>query len=155
MQGITWIVVITDAIPATKWIFDTFIHPYQLHSIIISDNLRNFFNKNSNNTVSFWNCSSNNKWSLHLLVDKELKLHRMNPILPSKTLWEFSKKEECNSIIRKWQIYFQASDYKGRNFLELNDDDSQPIYSIYIQKVELSSNTWAHPTCCIHTWLDW
>jgi len=65
----------------------------------------------------------------------------MNPILPSKTLWEFSKKEECNSIIRKWQIYFQASDYKGRNFLELNDDDSQPIYSIYIQKVELSSNT--------------
>ena len=28
-------------------------------------------------------------------------------------------------------MYFQASDYKGKYFLKLNNDDNQLIYSIY------------------------
>jgi len=46
-------------------------------------------------------------------------------------LWEFSKKEECNFIIRKWQIYFQVSDYKRKHFLDLNNDNNQLIHPIY------------------------
>jgi len=53
IQDITHIIVITDAIPATKHIFDISIHPYQLHSIAISNNLRGFFNKKSNNLILF------------------------------------------------------------------------------------------------------
>jgi len=34
------------------------------------------------------------------------------------------EKKECNSILEKWQIYFQASYYKGKNFLDLNNNDS-------------------------------
>lgn len=52
-QDITHIIVITGAIPVTKHIFDTSIHLYQLHSIAISNNLRGFLNKNSNNLISF------------------------------------------------------------------------------------------------------
>ena len=36
-----------------------------------------------------------------------------------KLSWDFSKKEKCNSIIQKWQIYFQASDY-NLNLLDNN-----------------------------------
>ena len=36
-----------------------------------------------------------------------------------------------SAIINKWQIYFQALEYKRRNFLELNNDDYQPICLIY------------------------
>ena len=41
------------------------------------------------------------------------------------------KKEECNSIVKKWQIYFQVSNYKGKYFLDLNDNNNQPIHSTY------------------------
>ena len=95
------IIVITDAILAAKQIFDMFIHPHQLHSIIISNNLRELINKNSNNLILFWDCSSSNKWPSHFLVDKELTHLKINPILLSKLSWKFSRKKECNFIIHE------------------------------------------------------
>ena len=53
LQDIVCIIVITNAITAAKWIFDSSVHPYQLHSIVISKNLRCFFTKNSNNAIAF------------------------------------------------------------------------------------------------------
>ena len=53
LQDITHTVVITDAIPATKWIFDIFIYSHQLHSIAISNNFKAFFDKNSNSLILF------------------------------------------------------------------------------------------------------
>ena len=55
MQNIAHIVVITDAIPVAKHIhiFGTSIHPYQLYSITISNDLRSFFNRSSSNSISF------------------------------------------------------------------------------------------------------
>jgi len=64
-------------------------------------------------------------------VDKESKHIKTDPIFLSKTSWEFSRKEECDTIVKQWQMYFQASEYKGRNFLELNDNDHQPICPTY------------------------
>ena len=61
LQDVSKVVVITDAIPATKWIFNTSIYPYQLHFITILENLREFFNKNPNNSISFWDCPNNIK----------------------------------------------------------------------------------------------
>jgi len=55
----------------------------------------------------------------------------MDPVLFSKILWEFSKKEECDNIVKKWQMYFQASDFKKKHFLDLNNDDNKPIYPTY------------------------
>ena len=52
---------ITNTILVAKRIFDTFHHLYQLYSITIFNNLRKFFNKNTNNTITFWNSLSNNK----------------------------------------------------------------------------------------------
>jgi len=84
LQVITCIVVITDAIYTAKHIFDMFICLYQLHSITISNNLRKFFDKNTSNSILFWDCPSNNKWPPHLQADKESKFHKMSPILSSK-----------------------------------------------------------------------
>jgi len=53
LYNVKHIIVIMDAIPATKLIFDTSIHPYQLYSIAISSDLREFFNKNLINPISF------------------------------------------------------------------------------------------------------
>ena len=86
IQGITCIIIITDIIHTTKHIFNISIYLYQLHIIIISNNLRNFFNKNTSNSISFWNCSSNDKWPFYLLVNKKSEFYNMSLILPSKML---------------------------------------------------------------------
>ena len=131
LQDVMQIAVVTDTIPVAKRIFDLFHYPYQLHSIIISYDLRKFFNKNFNNSITSWDCLSDDKWLSHLLVDKESEFYKISPILHSKTLWDFSRKEECNSIVKKKQMYFQASDHKGKNFLNLNNDNSYSICPSY------------------------
>jgi len=66
-----------------------------------------------------------------MLVDKESKKFNLTPILSCKTSWDYSKKEECNNIIRNWQMTFQASDLKGNHFLELLDNNYLPITPTY------------------------
>jgi len=73
IQDVAYIIIIMNVIPAAKCIFDTSIHPYQLHSITISKDLREFFNKNSINLISFYDCPSSDKWPPHLLINKKLK----------------------------------------------------------------------------------
>ena len=49
------------------------------------------------------------------------------PSFLCKFSWDFCKKSEYDSIILLWRITFQASDSKGRNFLDLLNDDLHPI----------------------------
>jgi len=49
------------------------------------------------------------------------------PSFPCKFSWDFCKKSECDSIILLWRMTFQTSDFKGRNFLDLLNDDLHPI----------------------------
>ena len=47
------IIVITDTIPAAKYILDSSTYPFQLHFITVSQDLRAFFNESSNNSIAF------------------------------------------------------------------------------------------------------
>ena len=58
VQDTTHIIVNTDTIHFARRIFDFLSHSYQLQSIAISQDLRVFFNKNSNNSIDFWDCPS-------------------------------------------------------------------------------------------------
>ena len=55
------IIVITDTIHIARQIFDLSFHPYQLQTIAIAQDFRTFFNKNTSNTITFWDCSSSAK----------------------------------------------------------------------------------------------
>ena len=57
------IIVITDFLHATKSIFDSLMHPYQIYSAAISHELREFFMRNNNNCIK--DCSSKLNWLLH------------------------------------------------------------------------------------------
>jgi len=65
------IIVATDSIHTAKRIFDSLVHPYQIHSVAISHKLRDFFEQSSNNTIKFWDCPSHYEWSLHTIIDKK------------------------------------------------------------------------------------
>ena len=58
-----------------------------------------------------------------------------NPTLayPCKTSWDYNKKSECDDISNIWKMTFQASDGKGKQFLDLLDDNSNTIEPSYVK----------------------
>jgi len=131
MININCIIIITDLIYATKKIFDSLVHLYQIQSSTISRKLREFFRKDQHNFIEFWNCPSCDNWTLHHIVNKETKKFNLVPIFPCKSLWEFDRKNECNKILNNWKMMFQALNVEGRQFLELFDNNLQPIEPSY------------------------
>jgi len=41
------------------------------------------------------------------------------------------QKRECDNLSNNWKIIFQASDLKGRHFLDLFDSDNNTIKPLY------------------------
>ena len=128
--NISKVIVITNSIHVTKKIFDTKSHPYQIHTLVILNELRQFFIKCQENHIEFWECPSRLRWRLHKSVDKDSKSFKPIPILPSKISWDYCKKVNSDSNINLWKMTFQASDGKGRHFLNLVND--------YLETIELS-----------------
>ena len=117
-----------DSIHIARRIFD---FSFQIHIASISDKLRKFFVKNHDNSIEFWEYPSCCEWSLHNIVDKETKKFHPHPCYLYKSSWDFSKKSECNDILMRWKMTFQASDKKGHQFLELLNNDNKPLELIY------------------------
>jgi len=154
-SDINHIVIITNFLHATKRIFNSSVHPYQIHLAAISQKLREFFSKNSCNYIEFWDCPSKQKWPLHYSVDKDTKRIIFTLSFPCKSFWDFCRKTKCDSILSQWKMLFQASDFKGRNFLDLLNDNLNPIEpsSIkggpWLQHFSHSNSLCAHSTRAI------
>jgi len=134
LDNISKIVVVTDSIHVAKKIFNPGLHPFQIHSAAILSILRNFFAANDSNSIEFWECPSKLKWKLHREVDKDSKSFVVTPSFPSKISWEFCKKSDSDDLINLWKMTFQASDGKGKNFLDLLDDDLNVIELSYTKE---------------------
>jgi len=106
LNNVSKIVIVTDSIHVAKKIFDIGSHPFQIHSAVILNNLRNFFIANDSNSIEFWECPSRLKWRFHHEVDKDSKSFVVTPSYPSKTSWEFCKKSNSNELIKLWKITF-------------------------------------------------
>ena len=66
-------------------------------------------------------------------MDKKTKSFNPLPLLPCKSSWDFSKKIKCDDITNKWKMIFQASDFKGKQFLDLLDSDGNILKPSYIK----------------------
>ena len=128
---ISKIIVVTDSIHTAKKIFNSESHPFQLHSAAILSELRKFFNSNCDNSIEFWECPSRLKWRLHHDVNKDSKSFHLTPSYPSKISWNYCKKIDSDDIINQWKMMFQVSDGKGNNFLDLLDNNFNPIEPSY------------------------
>ena len=130
-DNISKIVIVTDSIYVAKIIFDSKPHPYQSHTAVILSELQGFFNANCDNSIKFWECPSHLKWRFHCDVDKDSKSFHLTPTYPCKISWDYCKKMDSNNIINQWKMMFQASDGKGKQFLDLLDNDLNTIESSY------------------------
>jgi len=127
--NISKVIVITNSIHVAKKIFNTKSHPYQIHTSVILNELRQFFTKCQENHIKFWECPSRLRWRLHKSIDKDSKLFKPIPILLNKISWDYCKKANSDNNIKLWKMTFQASDGKGRHFLDLVND--------YLETIEL------------------
>jgi len=66
-------------------------------------------------------------------VNKETKSFNLTPLFPCKSSWDFSKKNECNDLSKRWEMIFQISDLKSKHFLDLVDSDDNIIEPTYIK----------------------
>ena len=57
-KNISKVIVITNSIHAAKKIFDTKSHLYQIHTLVILNELRQFFTRCQDNYIKFWECPS-------------------------------------------------------------------------------------------------
>ena len=132
IPGISKITITTDSIHAMKRIFDSSLHLFQIHVVSISNELREFFLLSTNNSIKFWECLSHCNWSLYKTVDRETKQSHQIPLFPCKLSWDFRKKSEYNNIIKNWKMTFQALDLRGHQFLDLVNDNNNPIKPSYV-----------------------
>ena len=130
-DNISKIIVIMDSIHAAKIIFDSKSHPYQSYTAAILSELQGFFNANHDNSIEFWECPSHLKWRFHCDVDKDSKSFHPTPTYPCKISWDYCKKTDSDDIINQWKMMFQASDGKGKQFLDLLDNDFNTIEPSY------------------------
>jgi len=49
-------------------------------------------------------------------------------------LWDYSKKKECNNTINEWCSTFKLSNLKGRNFLQLLNNNLSEIEPAYTKE---------------------
>ena len=91
-ENVSKIIIITDSIHVAKKIFNSKFYPYQLHTMAILSELRQFFAINQENSIEFWECSSCLNWRLHQAIDKDSKSFNPQLIFPSKISWDYCKK---------------------------------------------------------------
>ena len=72
--------------------------------IIILKELRVFFNSHLDNSIKFLD---DEKWYLHILVDKKMKKFHLISLYASKTSWNFNKKEKW--FFEHWTLLSQTS----------------------------------------------
>jgi len=130
-ENMSKIIVVTDSIHATKKIFDSKSHLFQSHTTAILSELRHFFNTNQDNSIEFWECPSRLKWRFHQDIDKDSKSFNSTPSFPCKISWDYCKKIDSDDIINQWKMMFQASDEKGKQFLDLVDNNLNIIEPVY------------------------
>jgi len=106
ISDVTCIIIVIDAIHIVHCIFDSVIYSYQHQLIAILKELREFSNKNSLNSIDFWNCPSNNNWPLYSIVDKETKEFNFTSLFLCKSSWNFERKSKYDDILKTWKITF-------------------------------------------------
>ena len=127
------IIIVTNFIHTAKKIFNLTSHSFQSYAASILNKLRSFFFHHQENVIEFWKYPSCSNWPLHKVVDKEMKSFNLIPLFSCKSSWDFSKKKECDNIANRWRMIFQASDLKGKHFLDLIDSNDNIIELSYIK----------------------
>ena len=127
------IVIITNSIHAAKKIFNLSSHLFQTHLASILHKLQKLFTFNQDNSIEFWKYSSRYNWSLHKVVDKETKSSDPSSLFPCKSSWNYNQKKKCDELSNTWKITVQALDLEEWHFLDLYDNDNNPIEPSYVK----------------------
>jgi len=155
LDNVSKIIIVTDSIHVARKIFSSNFHPFQIHTAAILKELRKFFTSSDANSIEFWECPSKLKWRFHHDANKDSKSFTVTPSYPCKISWDFCKKSDSDDIINQWKMTFQASEGKGKQFLDLLDDDLNAIEPSYtkggpwLQMFGHSNSLCAHTTRAI------
>ena len=90
-----------------------------------------FLKKDCRNRIQFWQCPNKAQWPRHKLVDEQVKAAESTPMCPSRNSFLFSKKKECDDILKEWQTTFAMGKKRGQLFLDFEDEKESIIKPTY------------------------
>ena len=125
------VTIVTDSITAANKILELHVNPFQNIALSLASNIKSFLDRDRRNSIHFWYYPSKAKWSRYKLIDDQVKMANDTLILFNKNSFLFSKKKECNKILKEWQTLFLASQKKGQSFLNFEDEKEQVIKPTY------------------------
>ena len=86
----------------------------------------------------------------HKLADKDSKRIPKRPLLPRKNSWVFSRRDECDSIQKTRQMFFQVSGKRGNHFLDLTDNNNHILTPSYAKGGTWLRHMGESPSLCAH-----
>jgi len=107
------IIVITNSLSAARKIIKSHITPFQKIIVPLATKIFSFKKENNHCNVQFWYCLSKAEWPKHKLVNEQVKEADNVPVYPNKNSFSFSKKKECNDILKEWQSSFARDKNEG------------------------------------------
>ena len=108
-NDIQYIIVVTNLLAAGQKIINSSNQLLQKSIIPIAMKIKSFLKRSEHNIIQFWYYPSKLKCPQHALVDQEVKVSHIPPILPNKNLLLFSKKKEYNHLLEAWKLSFKNS----------------------------------------------
>jgi len=148
-----FILVVTDAISAAKQILESRPNSLQKAILPIASSMKSFLEKDRRNSIYFWQYPNKAQWPRHKLVDEQVKVAENLPVHPSRNSFLFSRKKECDDVLKEWQTAFSSGKKKGQLFLEFEDDKQsviKPTYSkggSWLPSISFSNALCARFTC--------
>ena len=143
-------------ISLTKFLFILLSHQIRKISINILTTSIRFFNNSTRgnyNHIYFWYCPSKAEQPRHKIVNTQVKEADDFSILPSKNSFLFSRKKECNDILKEQQDTFPNNCRRGQLFLNFEDNKGKVLKPTYTNGgsqllfVESSNSLCARFTC--------
>jgi len=99
--------------------------------LLLASAIKTFLSKDGRNEIYFWYCPIKAEWPRHKLINDQVKASTCISTFPSKDLYLFSKKKECDNILCKWQTSFANSLKKDHYFLNFEDKKQRVIKPTY------------------------
>ena len=152
-NDIQYIIVVTNLLAAGQKIINSSNQLLQKSIIPIAMKIKSFLKRSEHNIIQFWYYPSKLKCPQHALVDQEVKVSHIPPILPNKNLFLFSKKKKYNHLLEAWKSSFKSSKKKGQLFLKFKDNKECIIKPTYTKEgswllyIGVSNSVCARFTC--------
>ncbi|KAF4622833.1 hypothetical protein D9613_001563 [Agrocybe pediades] len=126
------IVVFTDLLTSAKRAVDPTLHSSQGHSLAVCRALEPWLAEDADCSITFIQVPSKLKWKIHQEAQDECRAFNAPAVQHPSTSLDSVRRAVTKSVQEDWKTLFRDPDYRGHNFLMLQQPDETVLEPSYI-----------------------